>query len=530
MKKIITISLIFLVFISCKKLEDLNKNVKDPLTVPGETLFTNGQKKLFDQMVSSNVNFNIFRLVDQYWTEVTYVDESNYDLITRTIPDWHWRHLYEDVLKNFSDGKAFIQSAQILTSDDSIIKQNKIAIIDIMEVYTYSVLVETFGNIPYSEAINVNNLLPKYDDAFTIYKDLLTRLDNDLSKMDPTFDSFGSADNMYQGDVNSWVKFANSLKLRMGMHLADKDDALAKATVESAAPNVFSSNADDAKLPYLKSTPNTNPIYVDLVSSGRHDFVASRTITDTMNNLNDPRMTLFFANPVAFKYRKVNNKNQDSVVTNMGRIFVYRDINGDDSMVFKKPPYTVLASDSLKVRFYIGGINGVANSFSRSTHVADKIQEPTFPGTILDYAEVEFFLAEAVERGYSVGGTAAGHYNAAITASIEDWGGTTADATAYLANPDVAYTTAKGNYKEKIGLQFWLALYNRGFEGWTEWRRLDYPVLRAPANAKVAADGKVPVRFTYPIEEQTLNGANYQAASSAIGGDVMTTKLFWDKY
>ena len=74
-------------------------------------------------------------------------------------------------------------------------------------------------------------------------------------------------------------------------------------------------------------------------------------------------------------------------------------------------------------------------------------------------------------------------------------------------------------------MQKWLALYNRGYEAWTEWRRLDAPSLEAPPEALSV----IPVRYTYPIFEQTLNGANWEAASSAIGGDNVGTKLFWDK-
>jgi hypothetical protein len=144
---------------------------------------------------------------------------------------------------------------------------------------------------------------------------------------------------------------------------------------------------------------------------------------------------------------------------------------------------------------------------------------------LLDYVEVEFYLAEAAARGWTVGGTAAEHYDKAITASMEYWGVDAADITLYLARPDVAYATATGTYKEKIGVQKWLALYNRGFEAWTEWRRLDAPVLVAPANALSV----IPVRFTYPVQEQNLNGTNYASAATAIGGDKVDTKLFWDK-
>jgi hypothetical protein len=94
----------------------------------------------------------------------------------------------------------------------------------------------------------------------------------------------------------------------------------------------------------------------------------------------------------------------------------------------------------------------------------------------------------------------------------------------YLTNTAVAYSSASGNYKEKIGTQKWIALYNRGLEGWTEWRRLDYPQLVAPSTALTV----IPLRFTYPVNEQNLNKSNYDAAAAKIGGDNVATKLFWD--
>jgi len=94
----------------------------------------------------------------------------------------------------------------------------------------------------------------------------------------------------------------------------------------------------------------------------------------------------------------------------------------------------------------------------------------------------------------------------------------------------VAFATATGTDKQKIAYQLWIAYYNRGFEAWTEYRRLDYPILVAPPTAVQEADGKVPVRNIYSTSDKTLNAANYEAASTAIGGDLMTTKIFWDKF
>jgi hypothetical protein len=474
MKKILIILSFFVLIVSCGKLEDLNTNIKDPATVPGETLFTNAQRRVINQMVTTSVNNNIFRLITQYLAETTYTTESNYDFTTRTIPDNLWDLFYINALKNF-DESAKVITATPLGASTQEIQSNKLAIIEIMEVYCYDQLVETFGNIPYSEALDITKPLPKYDDGETVFKALLVRLDAAIGKLNQGSGSFGSADNMYGGDVSLWAKFANSLKLRMALVLADKDNATAKAAVEAAAPNVFSSNADNAKMAYLVSPPNTNPIYIDMIASGRHDYVPAAPIIDKMNALNDPRRPFYFTQ---------------------------------------------------KSGVYIGGIYGASNDFMDYSHVADLIQTPTFPGTLFDYAEVEFLLAEAVERGYTVGGTAAGHYNNAITASIEDWGGTAFDAAAYLANPGVAYATAAGTWKQKIGIQSWIAYYNRGFEAWTQFRKLDFPQLVAPPDAL----SPFPVRFAYPIEEQTLNGENWKTASTAIGGDLVDTKLFWDKF
>ncbi len=481
MKKISIILSVFIILSSCTKLEDLNKNTKDPSAVSGESLFTGAQKNLFDQMWSANVNMNIFRMFAQYWTETTYIDEANYDLMTRTIPDNHWDVLYRDVLKDLKESAKIIGETEYPTDPSPAVKKNRLAIIDIMAVYTWSVLVETFGDIPYTKALDIEIPLPAYDDGETVYKDLITRLDADMADMDAASGSFNAADNMYNGDVASWLKFANSLKLRMGMLLSDVDPTYAKTVVEEAAADptlLFESNSEKAQIIYLGASPNCNPIYDDLVASGRNDFVAANTIVDFMDSLNDPRM----------------------------------------------PFYYTYAPGTTE---YIGGIYGDPNDFTAYSHVADAIQLATAPGILMDYTEVQFLLAEAAALGWSVGGTAEGYYDAAITASIEDWGGSSTDAATYLAQADVAWATAGGDYKQKIGCQKWIAMYNRGFEAWQSWRKFDFPVLYPNP---VEAYSDIPVRFTYPIAEQTLNGTNYAAAAAAIGGDDVATKLFWDLY
>ncbi|MBB6680666.1 SusD/RagB family nutrient-binding outer membrane lipoprotein [Aequorivita sp. 609] len=480
MKKLILILTAAVMAVSCSdNLEDLNQNIKDPTNVSGESLFASAQKQLADQFVTPNVNLNNLRLWTQQLQETTYLDESQYDQITRAIPDNHWRELYRDVLKDLNEADRVIAA----TDNDltNALKPNKLAIVEVMTVFAYSNLVETYGDVPYSEALDIENLLPAYDDAATIYKDLLTRLDAAISSMDTSVGSFSDTeDMMYSGNVENWKKFANSLKLRMGIMLADVNPALSQSTVESAyTSGVFTSNADNGSYMYRPAAPNNNPMNDNLVLSGRNDYVAAKTIIDLMNDLEDPRREVYFTT-----------------------------VDGE----------------------YIGGVIGEISAYAEHSHVADRLVDPAEPGVLLSYAEVRFLLAEAAARGYAVGGDAATHYEAAITASFEYWGAE--GLSDYLASPAVDYDTAIANsssspaWKQVIGTQAYLGLYNRTFASYNSIRRLDYPILVEPTDAETG----FPTRYLYPVGEQTLNEANWSAASSAIGGDAAETRLFWDKF
>lgn len=463
-KYLLFLATLFILSCSDEDYEDLNRDPNNPTEVSPENLFTASQKSLFDQLESTNVNVNVFRLFSQYWTEVTYIEESNYDLTTRNINGNHWGEIYRDVLYD-------LQNAKVLVDGDA----GKTAMISVLEVYAWQILVDTFGDIPYTEALQgKDNMLPSYDNDTDIYANLLVRIDEAITQLNGASSGFSAADVMYQGDMTKWKKFAQSLKFKLAMRIADVNNTAAKAAAEQAyAGGLFTSNADNATIDYESANPN--PIWTDLVQSGRNDFVVTNTIVDYMNTLSDPRRPKYFA-------------------------------------------------DNLGAGVYVGGTYGDFNNFSTKTHVADLIQTQTFRGVIMDYAEVEFLLAEAAERGYVVGANAETHYNNAINASMADWGVSSTAAASYLADPAVAYTTASGTWKQKIGFQFWLAMYNRGFEGWCIYRKYDAPVLN------VAADSgdPVPNRYTYPISEQTLNVTNWTAASTAIGGDTQATKVFWD--
>nr|WP_315177888.1 SusD/RagB family nutrient-binding outer membrane lipoprotein [uncultured Flavobacterium sp.] len=478
MKKIILTTLTIITLISCQsddKYEDKNRDPKNPTQVSSEFLFNAATKSLFDQMTSTNVNNNIYRMLGQHWTETTYVDEANYDFNTRNITQSHWSEIYRDVLADLATAK-INNDADLTISAET--KKTKNAQIEILTVYAWAQMVETFGDIPYSQALNAGQyVLPVYDDAATIYSDLLTRIAVAIPNL--TDSGFGTADKIYGGDTAKWKKFGNSLMLRMGIRVADVPALATKSTAAIKAAvsgGVFTSNADNASLVYSNATPNTNPVWVDLVQSGRSDFVIANTLVDFMNNLSDPRRAVYF-------------------------------------------------DQNLGTGVYEGGPYGDNNAFSSYTHVSDRVIDPTNPASLIDYSEVCFYLADAAER--SISGTpvnAAVFYNAGITASFDYWAAP--NVATYLANPAVNYATAPGTWKVKIGNQLWLAMYNRGYEAWTAWRTYDMPGFNLPA----VSEDPVPTRYTYPISEQNLNKVNYTAASAAIGGDTQTTKVFWDKF
>jgi len=382
--------------------------------------------------------------------------------------------MYVNVLSNLH------ASDSILAADKSTLPaviKNERAIVDIMEVYTFNVLVNSFGNVPYSQALNYNNLTPRYDDAKTIQQDLQRRLTADIANLDPTNNSFAVTEDLfYGGNVSKWVAFANTLQIKIAMTLADVDNADAQSLVQNDNAKAFQSTATDAIWQYL-AVPNNNPTYNALVLANRTDFVACSTLMNYLLSMSDPRLPGFFG---------TNQTGQ-----------------------------------------YVGAPIGVPTPYATVSKPAAGLNLPTTPYVFMDYMDLEFYRAEAIERGYNIPGTAEQHYDSAIAISIRYWGGSQAAVNTYLARPDVAYTTAPGTWRQKIGFQKWIALYCRGFDGWTELRRFDYPAMVVPQGAVSG----FPNRMTYPAttaSEQALNGANYTQAASAIGGDKAETKLYWD--
>ncbi|MCD6179255.1 MAG: SusD/RagB family nutrient-binding outer membrane lipoprotein [Bacteroidales bacterium] len=472
-KYILMVLVIAITVTSCEKPDNINP--KAATSVPVGTLFSNAEVSLVNQINSMSVNYNTTRLLVQYWQETTYFSEARYDFSSRNIPDNYSTALYRNVIMDLKEAKTILNASEF-TGGLATQRDNQVAIADILQVYAYQVAVDAFGDMPYTEALQgIADPSPAYDDAASIYTDLLARLTADIATLDASQGSYGSADFIYGGDVAKWKKFAASLKLRAGMRLADVNPTAAQAAVESAySAGVFANEDESGILYYSGVSPHVNTIYSGFFVDGRKDYIPTNTLIDYMKSLDDPRLPLYF----------------DMV-------------DGD----------------------YIGAEAGAdaAATYTNYSHFADRFFQPDFEAILIDYVETEFLLAEAAQRGWNVGGAAEDYFNNAVTQSILYWEGTQADADAYLA----AHPYDAANWKESLGMQKWLALYNRSVEAWAEWRRLDYPVLNVPTGMVY---GDIPSRMPYPFNEVKNNESNYNAASAAIGGDDMRTNLFWDIY
>lgn len=456
-------------------------------------------------LLSGALRANIFRLYDvpasqdgalliiQHWAKVQYTNEDRYSFRAGS---------YQSIWDGFYAGGVQDFNLLIRTGREQN-NPNMQAVGLIMRSYFFSILTDYYGDIPYSDALRIeeNVLAPKYDSQEEVYNGLLADLKTAANQIQDNGPAVGG-DILFAGNMDKWRRFANSLRLRLAMRISDANEAKARTEVaellNGSAP-LISNNTQNAQLVFLGASPNTNPVAVN--RSTRDDHRVSRSITKRLAALNDPRLPIY-ARPAECKA-----SNDSSVPDSTG---LFRGVR-----------------------------NGLTNSnalglgpLCSTSKVGDAFTKADAPGVLMTYAEVLFFRAEAIARGF-ITGSAQTEYNNAIAASMNQYGivdsPTNTPVANYLAQQTVNIPITTGNYRQVIGEQKWIALYGQGNEAWSEWRRLDYP--RLPVAASPLGTGsRIPVRFRYPANEQSLNTANYQAAVARQGEDLLVTKLWWDRF
>ena len=410
----------------------------------------------------------------QFFAETQYTDISRYARTTTNFDGFYSGVIYD--LQNIINYNADPATASAAASFGS--NKNQIAIARILKAFYFWQITDTWGDIPYTQALKGKGDIA-YDTQDIIYKDLLKELKEAASQFDAGLTVQG--DILYSGNTAKWKKFANSIRLLIALRMSKADAATGKAEFVSAltdAGGIIDAAADNAAL-----TPPggiyQNTFYNYYVVVQRKDYAVAKTVTDALSAVSDERINAFGSSNVGF-------------------------------------PFGLTRADAVTF----------ANANVNYARILEPTRRKETSSTILIAAEeVKLARAEAAALGWTTE-NAVTLYADGIQTSWTRWG--VYDATkfaTYMAQPAIALGT---NTIAKIALQEWLAFYPDGTQGFASWRRTGVPAL-APAPGLTA----IPRRTSYGSNEPQLNPTNYTAAAArytdATGPDSQFGKVWWDK-
>ncbi|MEI6433347.1 MAG: SusD/RagB family nutrient-binding outer membrane lipoprotein [Bacteroidota bacterium] len=543
MKTIIKLSLgLFLaLYVSgcTKNFDKINENPNLPAEVSTPTLLTAAQKGLCDNIYDEWWGGRQSMLWAQYWVQRNYPSEDRY-AIRQTVNNQYWRFIYRNVMNlmeiiKLNKGAETKAKAAVYGDNNS-----QIAVATILKVWAMQIMADTYGDIPYSEAFRgdidpaVSIPTPKYDKLTAIYASFETELKAAVDMIN-LGSGFTTGDVIFQGDMEKWKKFGNSLRLRVAMRISNTDNyKAAKAIVaEVGIDGLMTSNSDNAVFAYIGAEPNNSPLYDAWWTSARNDFTVAKPfinilkgVNDTLNNkinpfngLIDPRLQIF---------TRLDRRLFPDIGTEYYGI-PYGMTEGQTQQYWGK---------KLAPSWY-----GLA---AYSSLYAPVILNAKYAPVYMEYAEVEFMLSEMNTWDQT-------HYINGVTASIDHWrdisvkleGRDASWVSDFNAQRDAYITALPAAGKETVLTQKYLAFYNQAYQSWAEYRRTGEPafLLKPGEQTSVGTDGTpimfvpllsytitdLPRRLTYPQQEFTVNGTNASAAATAVGvgGDKMTTQLFW---
>jgi len=461
-------------FTSCDgDFEEVNKNPNDPSVVPSSLLLAGTLRSTANEMQSTFLAGESASCWVQHLGKPVYNDSELYLPRTGSIQTL-WNTLYSSVIKDAS-------IMQTLAEEEGNSNMEGVSLV--IQAFAYQVLTDAFGNIPMTEAglTDEGNTTPIYDDSKAVYTQILAMLDQAMVALNGTGTIDASQDLVYGGDYMNWKRYAASLKFRVLMR-ASADASFNVAPQLQSLVNsglLFSSNAQEAKMAFLSASPNANPYFEGLVDGGRDkEWCLGEELVNFMLDSNDPRLPVYA--------QEVGG-------------------NGSGNGYVGKP----------------AGIRDIGSSFYGDSKnvslIGLKYLEATEPCYFMSHAQLKLLMAEAAERNLITGNPAT-YYAEGILASFETNG---VDQGSFALGYGGGATGL-----QQIAEQSWVALYMQGYEAFAEYRRTGFPVLPLAMDAEESA---IPSRLTYPLDEQSLNNANYTTAVSAQGPDVLTTSLWWTK-
>lgn len=467
MKKIIYLLALILSSACTDQFEELNTNPNDPVTANENLLLPSIILDLSNITVNQSYGFG--DVVSQYTANYEFND---IDIYRWQADDRFWSPMYK-ILQNVKDLKTF---AEINNNNDYK------AIALILETYIFSVITDTYGDAPMSEANRTIEGItaPVYDTQEAIYTALFAKLEEANTIINPSNTIKG--DVLYNGDLNKWKKLANSLRLRLLMRISKVQNVtedMTRIVNNTDMYPIFTSNIDNAIYKYSGVLPDVSNVSQ---AGGGRDYeyflrIPTTHFIDLLTTNNDPRLEIWISPK-----------------------------EGTNDRTLGVAPGQAL-----------GNIGRPAD-FSRKSidffESATKIQ-----GIFMTYSELNFILAEARESNRINLGTAKEYYNIAVQASFDQW---KVDMPANFLTITVPYDSNIDRLYE----QKWLALYHTGIESWLDWKRTKKPSF-IQAGSGTLNGNKIPVRLRYPSLEQSVNANNYEQASAAMGGDDINASSWW---
>lgn len=461
----------------CKKWRDVNENPNNPEQVTIQLLLPSAEAGIAQQ---TGGKFQVIGGIwSQYWTQNP--SSSQYRVfeqyqISGSDVNNAWIGLYTDALE---DLERIIQNAGT--------QNNYAAIAKILKGYTFQVLTDQFGDIPFTEALKGESAgisSPHYDSQEEVYNGIIGLVKEGMAQIDET-SAPGSDDLIYHGDMAEWQRFANTLLLKMYMRLAYRSPAMAQQGVQELYANGigFLEEGETAQITYGSEAGNYNPLYSEMnnaVINRIQNLVASSTAIDSMNANEDPRIEAFYTPGTA--------------------------------------GYAGLAQGD-----YGSKVSGTAVAHPSAAVGGDALDPASAVAPVIFISDYESLLlqAEASARGWG-DGDAADLFNRAIEANFSAYG---VDPTDYLTNAYWAQFPASGTTDEQIRhiiTQKWFCMCgNQNLESWTEWRRTGFPEFFVRSRNSRLGTGEFPQRFPYPDNEVT-NNLNFP------GQKLVTDKVWWD--
>ena len=487
-------------FQSCEKFYDVNEDLSNIKEVPTSNILPS---------ITVNVGYlggsDLFRysgLIMQQFsgqttnTSQTFKEYERYNINNSDVNN-QWSAIYSNILADI---------ARIIPQAEAEGSPHYAGVAKILKAYVFQVTVDAWGDIPYSEASKfAENLYPKYDDDEAIYLDLIKTIDAGIVNINATSSVFEPNQNttIYAGSnwanvKTNWIKFANTLKLRIYLHYSQKNHALATSQITALINSgaVFmTSNTDNFQMRFLAEAGRQNPINSIEGGQFRNAFFPNRTIVNMMNAKSDPRRSSFF---VPFPYNS-------SPVTYKGA-----SVLDNSSVAYSR------------LNTYLKG-NATVNTVVVNTDGSIKDGSITWSGNsptrLLTFSEYNFIRAEAALT-LSAPGDAQTFYEAGIRSSMAESGVIDATIVGAYVNSNGTLTGTNAQKLEQIINEKFVANFGVLMESWTDWRRTGYPAI-TPLPISTAVYDKIPRILFYPLSETSTN------PNAPVRAD-MLQRVFWD--